>query len=121
MDTRKLELLCEAIRFQKSVIASFQGAGITSPAKLRKVQMAFDRFNKKVITSLQDELNVEMIEFAYGTVYEEGLPVEAINIEDFSDGDKLVIVNTIEPVIKEKGTSNVIKNAKVMLAVQNEM
>ncbi len=121
MDAKKLELLCEVIRFQKSIIATVQGMGISSPAKLRKTQMAFDRFNKKVVISLQDELNVELIEFAYGTVYDVGLPVEAINIDDFNDNDRLIIVNTIEPVIKEKGSSNIIKNAKVMLAVQDKI
>lgn len=121
MDAKKLELLCEAIRFQKSIVASVQGMGVASPAKLRKIQMAFERFNKKVVISLQDELNVEVIEFVYGTLYEVGLPVEAINIDDFNDNDRLIIVNTIEPAIKEKGTSNIIKNAKVMLAVQDKI
>lgn len=115
MDNQKLEILCEIIKFQRSVLPLFSEISMPSPAKSRKVQIAFERLNKKVCTVLQDELNVELLDFT-GSQYEEGLPIEPMNIEDFEGVDDLVIVNMIEPVVKEKGTSNILRNGKVILA-----
>lgn len=115
MDIQKLDMLCEIIRFQRSIAPIVNEAAVSSSVKTRKAQMAFDRLNKKVCAVLQEELNVEMLDFT-GSQYEEGLPLEAMNIEDFEGVDNLVIVNMLEPVIKEKGTSNILRNGKVILA-----
>ena len=115
MDNQKLEMLCEIVKFQRSILPLLSEISMSSPAKSRKVQIAFERLNKKVCTVLQDELNVELLDFT-GSQYEEGLPLEPMNIEDFEGVDDLVIVNMIEPVVKEKGTSNILRNGKVILA-----
>ena len=115
MDNQKLDMLCEIIKFQRSVLPLLSELTMASPAKSRKVNMAFERLNKKDCTVLQDELNVELLDFT-GSQYEEGLPLEAMNIEDFEGVDELVIANMIEPVVKEKGTSNILRNGKVILA-----
>lgn len=48
MDNQKLEILCEIIKFQRSVLPLFSEISMASPAKSRKVQIAFERLNKKV-------------------------------------------------------------------------
>lgn len=115
MNSKKLDILCEIVRFQKSILMQYNEVSLLSPAKGKKIKLAFERFDKKVVKSLQDELNVDLIDIT-NSMYEEGLPVEPMNAEDFEGEDYLIISNMLEPIVKERGTSNIIRQGKVILA-----
>ena len=48
----------------------------------------------------------------------ERLPVDPLNLEDFTPNDELYVGVMLEPIIKEKGTSKVLRNGKVFLVAK---
>lgn len=107
-----LNFLCETIRYVNSVNKLISNSFAVLNAK--KYNSAFNRINKK-ITELQNVLNVELIDFR-GSVYTPELPIEALNLEDFEENKELIIIETVEPTIKEKETSHILRFGKVLLA-----
>lgn len=87
--------------------------------QISKINSLCDRMDK-VIKNYCDELQIEMLDYS-GIEYEIGLPVDPLNLDDFEEKDiKLYINMMIEPVIKEKGTSVIIHNGKVILSDKKE-
>lgn len=118
MQKEYLEFLCEVIRFKKTLEKQFQkGVGLT-PLQLKRVEMAYSRIDKK-IRSYCDFLQIEILD-CEGMDYDIGLPVDPLNLEDFNEGTELFIETVLEPIIKVKGQSTVIRNGKVILGIRGE-
>jgi hypothetical protein len=68
-------------------------------------------FFKKVESALENaELKIVNVE---GKKYDIGLPITPLNMDEFSQDDKLIIEQMIEPIIMKSG--KVIKNGTVIL------
>ena len=55
---------------------------------------------------------LRVVDYA-GQAYDVGLPVQAMNLDDFDEDEALIITQTVEPVIMSEG--RVIKTGMVML------
>ncbi|WP_296956240.1 hypothetical protein [uncultured Dialister sp.] len=118
MDEEFIDLLCETIRFQKSVKKLWESRISIDGIKNRKMDIANNRLTKK-IEKLCDRLHVEIIDKEYeNTEYDVGIPVDPLNLDDFDKNEKLYIGTMLEPIIKEKGTANIIKNGKAVLVAK---
>ena len=109
-----LNFLCETIRYVNSVNKIISNS--FSVMNSKKFNSVTNRIIKK-ITEMQNILNVELIDFR-GAVYTPELPIEALNLEDFEENQELIIVETVEPTIKEKETSHILRYGKVLLAAK---
>ena len=107
-----LDLLCETYRYSSLMFKMTKFAVEIQPSNGKRVNGAFNRINKKIL-EIQDTLGVEIITLS--GLYQPELPVTPLNIDDFEVDDKLVIDEMIEPVIKEQGSSKVLRMGKVML------
>lgn len=107
-----IDLLCETYRYSSFMyrVTRFGVANQLNNGK--RIDGAFNRINKKVL-EMQNILGVEIITLS--GAYQPELPVTPLNIDDFEVDDKLVIDEMIEPVIKEQGSSKVLRMGKVML------
>ena len=107
-----IDLICEVYRYSKSndklaiFVRQFQ------PNLYKKYESAALRLQKKLQVCLE-AANVEILELS--GEYGPELPVEVLNMDDFEENDILVISEFVEPVIKEKGSSQIIKYGKVLL------
>ena len=109
-----LSFLCETIRYINSVNKLISNSFAVINAK--KYNSANNRIIKK-ITELQNTLNVELIDFR-GSLYVAELPVEVLNLEDFEENQELIITETLEPTIKEKDSSHILRFGKVIVAAK---
>ena len=116
MENVSVELLCEIIHFEKSLKKQFnQPTVILAEKQKKKIELAYNRMDR-VIQKCCDELQIE-IQNLEGMEYEIGLPVDPLNLEDFKEEAKNLYIDTmIEPVIKQKGSSTIIRNGKAILA-----
>lgn len=107
-----LNFLCETIRF----IHSFEKAKLGSfelPAN-KKLNSAENRLIKK-IKDLQKLLDVKFCEYT-GSLYTPELPVEVLNLDDFTEEQDLFIIETIEPTIMELDNSHILRFGKVLVS-----
>lgn len=120
MNDASIEFLCEVNRFMKLIRNQLNKQRILlMDRQISKMNSLCDRMDK-VIKNYCDELQIEMLDYS-GIEYEIGLPVDPLNLDDFEEKDiKLYINMMIEPVIKEKGTSVIIHNGKVILSDKKE-
>jgi hypothetical protein len=109
-----ISFLCETIRYINSVNKLISNSFAVINAK--KYNSANNRIVKK-ITELQNALNVELIDFR-GSSYTAELPVEVLNLEDFEENQELIITETLEPTIKEKDSSHILRFGKVIVAAK---
>ena len=120
MEKETVDFLCEVVRFEKSIRKQLKGQQLEITKK-KKIQMAYGHMDK-MIQRYCDFLHVEVPEYE-GLEFEIGLPVDELihddmEIEDFEEEDTLYIETMLEPVIKEKGTSRIIRNGKAILAIK---
>lgn len=115
MEKETVDFLCEVVRFEKSIRKQLKGQQLEITKK-KKIQMAYGHMDK-MIQRYCDFLHVEVPEYE-GLEFEIGLPVDPLNLEDFEEADTLYIETMLEPVIKEKGTSRIIRNGKAILAIK---
>lgn len=120
MNDASIEFLCEVNRFMKLIRNQLNKQRVLlMDRQISKINSLCDRMDK-VIKNYCDELQIEMLDYS-GIEYEIGLPVDPLNLDDFEEKDiKLYINMMIEPVIKEKGTSVIIHNGKVILSDKKE-
>ena len=71
----------------------------------------FSWFSKKVIKAL-DESNIKIINLE-GQIYDPGMAVTPINIDDFETDEGLYVMKTIEPIIMKE--EKVVKIGTVIL------
>lgn len=116
MEKENLDFLCEVIRFEKSIAKQCSRSMSMSPSQIKKMEMAYGRLQKK-IQNYCDFLQVEIPTYE-GMAYEIGLPVDPLNLEDFEEGENVFIETMLEPVIKAKGSSEIIRNGKAILGAR---
>ncbi len=110
-----IDFLSESIRYVKSV-EKYNSCSMLQPMQAKRMVSATSRMIKK-INKMAEDLGVEFIAYD-GSVYSAELPVEALNLEDFDSNANLLVVGTVEPTIKEKGSSHILKYGKVMVGEQ---
>ena len=91
---------------------------ISDPKINRKGINQVSRFDKFFFNGL-DKLGMQILNFT-GSKYDTGLPITPINLEDFNDGDDLIIEVMLEPTIKFKDTADIIKKGVVVLGRINK-
>ena len=78
------------------------------------------RFDKHSSAALE-KLGIEVLDFA-GEVYNTGLPVYPINLEDFEAEDELRVEVTLEPTIKRLNSAEILKKGSVVVGrINNEI
>lgn len=113
MEETDIKFLSEVVHFKKAVLAALK---VEIPTNQRKIKMAYDRINKAISRYCNDKgVEIKDIE---GMEYDPGLPVDPLNLEDFTPNDELYVGVMLEPIIKEKGTSKVLRNGKVFLVAK---
>ena len=118
MEKEELDFLCEVVRFEKSIEKQWKRLAGINLLQQKKVEMSYLRLHK-MIQRYCDFLRIEMPLYE-GMEYEIGLPVEPLNLEDFEKSDRLYIETVLEPVIKKKDSSEIIRNGKVILGVYSK-
>ncbi len=76
-----------------------------------KYKSQYEWFYKKVSKAL-DEANLKLID-PLGELYDPGMAVTPLNIDDFETDDKLYVLQTIEPIIMHD--EDILKTGKVIL------
>ena len=71
------------------------------------------RFDKMFAEGL-NTAGLEWIDLT-GNEYDPGLPIEPINMEEFTENDELIIEVMLEPVVKIKDSTEIIKKGIVVL------
>ena len=115
MNKQDLDFLCETVRFMNSIrkYENWELMQAGEISKFKKMTGAFNRIEKKV-EAFQNFLGVEMLDFT-GRKYEIELPIESLNVDDFDSTENLIIADMVEPVIKKKGSSEIIRYGKAIL------
>ena len=80
---------------------------------LKRLTNQIARFDKTFAEGL-NTAGLEWIDFT-GHEYDPGLPVEPINMEEFTENDELIIEVMLEPVVKIKDSTEIIKKGIVVL------
>lgn len=107
-----LNFLCETMRFVHSLEKAHLGImGLTINKKFNSAE---NRIKKKII-DFQKIMDVKICEYT-GSLYTPELPVEALNLDDFTEEQELFIVETIEPTIMELGNSHILRFGKVLVS-----
>ncbi|MDD6398329.1 MAG: hypothetical protein PUF95_08510 [Selenomonadaceae bacterium] len=115
IEKSSLEFLCETVRFINSIkkYENWELMQAAEVSKYKKMNGAFRRIEKK-IEAFQENLGVEFLDFS-GKRYEIELPIETLNVDDFESMDNLIIADMVEPVIKKKNSSEIVRFGKVIL------
>lgn len=85
------------------------------PSEASKIDRQFRWFSKQVEESLQDA-GLKLVNLE-GQAYDPGNAANAINLDDFSEFDSLVVVQMIDPVIMD--TNGLVSSGTVMLGKAN--
>lgn len=112
MEEANIKLLCEIYHFKKSVEMAL--SQITDPTQKKKLKMACDRIGRNIDKYCDGE-NIPIQDLT-GLDFYIGLPVNAMNLDEFDENDKLFIEAMLEPVIKEKNSPDILHEGKVFLA-----
>lgn len=103
-----IAIASEAHRFQQVYAKVLAKLDIDEQAKYSS---QFAWFTKKVTKAL-DEAGLRLVDVS-GQLYDPGMAVTPLNIEDFDAEDILYVVQTMEPIIMQDNT--VIKTGTVIL------
>lgn len=80
---------------------------------LKRLTNQIARFDKMFAEGL-NTAGLEWIDVT-GNEYDPGLPIEPINMEEFTENDELIIEVMLEPVVKIKDSTEIIKKGIVVL------
>ena len=84
-------------------------------AEQNKYQSQFAWFTKKVDSALKNaEISLVNLE---GQLYDPGMAVTPLNLEDFDTDESLIIVQMIEPIVMKSGS--IYKTGTVILGREN--
>ena len=112
-----ITFLCETIRYINSVNKFIQtGIAVSNSKKFNSASL---RMIKK-IDELKNALNVEVLDLR-GSIYSAELPVEILNLEDFEENQELIIAETVEPTIKEKDSSHILRFGKAIVIAKESI
>lgn len=90
-------LLTEMWRIQKS----YESALEKTEEKVRKRYENQIRFFVKRITTLCQENGYKLINYE-GNAFDPGFPIDVVNMSEFSDTEKIMVAQMLEPVIMKE-------------------
>ena len=88
-------------------------SNLIDPISARKLNNKLERFKIKFLPASK-KLGLEIVPLD-NVDYEDGLQVNPINLDDFSDDEQLVVDVILEPCIKKCDSGEIIKKAVVTL------
>ena len=88
-------------------------SNLIDPISARKLNNKLERFKTKFLPASK-KLGLEIVPLD-NVDYEDGLQVNPINLDDFSDDEQLVVDVILEPCIKKCDSGEIIKKAVVTL------
>ncbi len=103
-----MEIAVEHYRFKNTFMKAISKLDFEEQSKYMS---QFAWFSKKVTKAL-DDAGLRIIDVA-GQLYDPGMAVTPLNIEDFETDDILYIAQTMEPIIMQENT--VVKTGTVIL------
>ncbi len=103
-----IEIACEHYRFKRVFAKAISKLDIEEQ---NKYSSQFAWFSKKVVRAL-DEADLKIVNVD-GQLYDPGMAVTPLNIEDFETDDILYVEQTMEPIIMQENT--VVKTGTVIL------
>lgn len=103
-----ISIACELFRFQRVFMKAISKLEVDEHSKYNS---QYSWFSKKVLKALDDS-GLRIISLN-GQLYDPGMAVAPLNLEDFEIGDILCIEQTMEPIIMEGDV--VIKAGTVLL------
>ena len=103
-----IEIACEHHRFKRVFAKAISKLDIEEQ---NKYSSQFAWFSKKVVKAL-DEASLKIVNVD-GQLYDPGMAVTPLNIEDFETDDILYVEQTMEPIIMQEDT--VVKTGTVIL------
>ena len=102
------EIAAESWRYEQALSKAIRRM---DPMDAERFYSQYSYFARQVKQAV-DEAGLRVVDYA-GQPYDVGLPVQAMNLEDFDEDEALIIAQTVEPVIMSEG--RVIKTGMVML------
>ncbi len=111
-----IDLVYESWRLERVFDKMLSKIDISEQAKYNR---QFIWFLRKV----QDAMNasgIKLISYEKGQLYDVGMNVTPINIEDFDENEVLYIEQMLDPIIMDIETSSVIKSGTVVLGRKAE-
>ena len=103
-----ISIASETFRFQRVFVKAISKLDIEEQ---NKYSSQFAWFSKKVLKAL-DEAGLKIVNVD-GQLYDPGMAVTPLNIEDFETDDILYVEQTMEPIIMQEDT--VVKTGTVIL------
>ena len=103
-----IEIAVEHYRLKKTFMKAISKLDFTEQ---NKYMSQFSWFSKKVVKAL-DDIGLKIINVD-GQLYDPGMAVTPLNIEDFEADDILYVEQTVEPIIMQDNT--IIKTGTVIL------
>lgn len=103
-----IEIAVEHYRLKKTFMKAISKLDFTEQ---NKYMSQFSWFSKKVVKAL-DDIGLKIINVD-GQLYDPGMAVTPLNIEDFEADDVLYVEQTVEPIIMQDNT--IIKTGTVIL------
>lgn len=113
VETALLRLVLESWRFSK---VFERAAGEMDPAKAKRYLGRLDWYTRQLEVAL-GVLGCHVAELA-GLEYSEGLPLTALNMEEFTADDRLVVDYMLEPTIVREG-GDIVHTGTAMLRRAN--
>lgn len=101
-----------AVEYWK-LLRAFQRVAVSENGDLPRRAASQHKYSAQQLAGLLDEAGLRAVTFDQQP-FSAGLPVQAINSDDFESDDGLLIAATIEPTIVREGT--VVRIGKVSLA-----
>ena len=109
-----VRIASEAYRFRKVFLKAMSHL---DPETAEKYLNQYAWFEKSICNALQSS-EIEIVDLQ-GQLYDPGLPLTALNLDDFSSDNALYVQQMMEPVIMRKGS--VIKTGTAILDAKDNM
>lgn len=110
-----VEFIVEEYRFLKSYVSLM---GKLMKDELPKYTSVYN-FHINKINEIMEKKNLRIVDLV-GKLYDDGLSVNPLNLEDFDKNDNLIIEQVLEPLIVSVTDGKIIKRGTVMLTRAKE-
>lgn len=110
-----VEFIVEEYRFLKSYVSLM---GKLMKDELPKYTSVYN-FHINKINEIMEKKNLRIVDLV-GKLYDDGLSVNPLNLEDFDKNDNLIIEQVLEPLIVSVTDGKIIKSGTVMLTRAKE-
>lgn len=107
------EIAAESWRFKLALNKALKKMDVMDAERFSR---QYDYFESRVTTAMS-MANLTILDLT-GQAYDVGLPIQAMNLDEFDEDEPLIVSQTIEPVIMMEG--RVIKTGMVMVSRQRD-